>query len=119
MVLFRIEELGVLDTYAKKLPEEGPYNSVQLGELKELDVMVSSLEKSSGIQVHLTMLLRKRAMAALPDDTAALLRVRNESMYSSNDSSEQGFPCLGTIIKSPIAWVIVALFLRRDRFTLV
>ncbi|CAM9461459.1 unnamed protein product, partial [Ectocarpus fasciculatus] len=68
------QKLKALDAYASRLPETGPYDSVQLGMLKKLDQMVSDLEMPSGIQVHLVMVLRERAMTALPKDTAALLK---------------------------------------------
>ncbi|CAM9586326.1 unnamed protein product [Ectocarpus fasciculatus] len=68
------QKLGTLNAYATALPKTGPYDSVQLGMLKKLDQMVSDLELASGIQVHLTMVLRERAMVALPEDTAALLK---------------------------------------------
>ena len=77
--LGRAHKLGVLKAYAAELPEEGPYNSVQLGMLKQLDQMVNDLdchEKTTGTQVHLAIILRERAMAALPENTAELLRVR-------------------------------------------
>lgn len=74
---FGVEKLGALHAYANTLPDTGPYNSVDLGMLKQLDQMVNELDEkqSSGIQVHITLLLQKKAMVALPEDTAALLRV--------------------------------------------
>lgn len=71
---FEVERLGALNAYAKTLPDTGPYNSVQLGMLKQLDQMVNDLEKKSGAQAHLTLQLGSKAMAALPEDTAELLR---------------------------------------------
>lgn len=68
--------LGALNAYAKALPDTGPYNSDQLGMLKQLDQMVNDLQIQSGVQAHLTLLLRSKAMIALPEDTAELLRVR-------------------------------------------
>eukprot|EP00903_Cladosiphon_okamuranus_P009929 g9426.t1 len=75
-------KLGTLKAYAEELPEEGPYNSAHLGMLKQLDQMVSDLdcfEKKSGVYVYLTMILRERAMAALPGDTTKLLRTKKMS----------------------------------------
>lgn len=77
---YGVNKLGAVNAYATTLPAKGPYDSVQLGMLKQLDKMVNELEKSSGTQVHLTMLLRERAMSALPDNTAALLQVRTYEM---------------------------------------
>jgi len=74
-----VHKLATLKAYADELPETGPYNSVQMGKLKQLDQMANELdsfEKKSGTMVFLNMTLRERAMAALPEDTAELLRVR-------------------------------------------
>ena len=79
---FGVNKQGAINAYATALPKEGPYNSVQLGMLRQLDQMVTDLEKASGTQVHLTMLLRERAMAALPESTAALLRVSRGDFFS-------------------------------------
>eukprot|EP00752_Nemacystus_decipiens_P016983 g15208.t1 len=77
-----VHKLATLKIYAEELPEKGPYNSVHLGKLKQLDQMVSDLddfERKSGTIVYLTMVLRERAMAALPENTAELLRAKNMS----------------------------------------
>eukprot|EP00752_Nemacystus_decipiens_P018566 g16645.t1 len=77
-----VHKLATLKAYAEELPEKGPYNSVHLGKLKQLDQMVSDLddfERKSGTIVYLSMVLRERAMAALPENTAELLRAKNMS----------------------------------------
>jgi len=84
---YGVEKMGALNAYANALPLTGPYDSVQLGNLKKIDEMLNSpgfvTKTSTGLQVHLTMLLRERAMIALPEDTAALLQVYSSALQCS------------------------------------